>query len=77
MCSSLRGDLTSESKMHNILCLKRFKSSIVLIFYKVSRCHVALYFFSFLYSKNVKVYIIFLFRINIYLQKINIYKILL
>ena len=39
---------------------------ILCIFYKVSICPVALNFFSSFYSKNIKVYIIFLFRINIY-----------
>ena len=43
---------------------------ILCIFYKVSICPVALNFFSFFYSKNIKVYIIFLFRINIYFFKI-------
>ena len=51
--------------------LERFKSSMILcIFYKVSSCPVAVNFFPLFYSKNIKVYIIFLFRINIYFFQI-------
>ena len=43
---------------------------ILCIFFKLSICPVPLNLFSFFYSKNIKVYIIFLFRINIYFFQI-------
>ena len=42
-----------------------------MLFYKASKCPIALDFFSLFYSKKDKVYIIFLFKINFYFFKID------